>query len=194
MVLQASRWDALKDMGGVLTGFAEHVADRTDAHLILAGPQTSGVADDPEADEVFDDCISLWRALPSDVQRRIHLACVPMDDTDENAAIINALQRHATVVVQKSLAEGFGLTVAEAMWKSRPVVASAVGGIVDQVVPGGPACSSMTPMTLRRSVNAVESLLRGPERRPIAWSTPPASSPSRNSWATVTLRQYAQPV
>ena len=59
-----------------------------------------------------------------------------MDDTDENAAIINALQRHATVVVQKSLAEGFGLTVAEAMWKSRPVVATAVGGIVDQIVHG----------------------------------------------------------
>ena len=136
VVLQASRWDGLKDMGGVLAGFVEHVANRTDAHLILAGPQTSGVADDPEADDVLRECISQWHALPSDVQRRIHLACVPMDDTDENAAIINALQRHATVVVQKSLAEGFGLTVAEAMWKSRPVVATAVGGIVDQVVSG----------------------------------------------------------
>ena len=51
-----------------------------------------------------------------------HLVCVPMDDPDENAVIVNALQRHAAVVVQKSLAEGFGLTVAEAMWKSRPVV------------------------------------------------------------------------
>ena len=59
-----------------------------------------------------------------------------MTDGDEAATIVNALQRHATVVVQKSLAEGFGLTVTEAMWKSRPVVASAVGGIVDQVVSG----------------------------------------------------------
>ena len=50
--------------------------------------------------------------------------------------MVNAIQRHATVVVQKSLQEGFGLTVAEAMWKSRPVVASAVGGISDQVTPG----------------------------------------------------------
>ena len=57
-----------------------------------------------------------------------------MDDPHENAIVINALQRHAAVVVQKSLAEGFGLTVAEAMWKTRPVVASAVGGIVDQVI------------------------------------------------------------
>ena len=51
----------------------------------------------------------------------------------ENAIIVNALQRHATVVVQKSLREGFGLTVTEAMWKGRPVVASAVGGIQDQI-------------------------------------------------------------
>ena len=50
--------------------------------------------------------------------------------------MVNAIQRHATVVVQKSLEEGFGLTVAEAMWKSWPVIASAVGGIVDQVAPG----------------------------------------------------------
>ena len=57
-----------------------------------------------------------------------------MDDPLENAIVINALQRHSAVVVQKSLAEGFGLTVAEAMWKTRPVVATAVGGIVDQVI------------------------------------------------------------
>jgi trehalose synthase len=56
-----------------------------------------------------------------------------MSDPDEAAAIVNALQRHASVVVQKSIAEGFGLTVAEAMWKSRPIVASAVGGIRDQI-------------------------------------------------------------
>ena len=59
-----------------------------------------------------------------------------MDDVEENAAIVNAIQRRADVVVQKSLAEGFGLTVAEAMWKARPVVASRVGGIQDQIVDG----------------------------------------------------------
>ena len=67
---------------------------------------------------------------------RVHLACLPMTDIEENAAIVNAIQRRATVVVQKSLAEGFGLTVAEAMWKARPVVASRVGGIQDQIVDG----------------------------------------------------------
>ena len=64
------------------------------------------------------------------------LVSLPMDDVDENAAMVNALQRHATVVVQKSLREGFGLTVAEGMWKRRAVVASRVGGIIDQVSPG----------------------------------------------------------
>jgi trehalose synthase len=59
-----------------------------------------------------------------------------MQDVDENAIVVNALQRRATVVVQKSLAEGFGLTVAEAMWKARPVVASRVGGIQDQIDDG----------------------------------------------------------
>ena len=64
------------------------------------------------------------------------LVSLPMTDIDENAAMVNAIQRHATVVVQKSLAEGFGLTVAEAMWKHRAVAASAVGGIPDQISPG----------------------------------------------------------
>jgi trehalose synthase len=70
------------------------------------------------------------------VRRRVHLGLLPMEDSDENAVIVNALQRRADVVVQKSLAEGFGLTVSEAMWKGRPVVASAVGGIQDQIEDG----------------------------------------------------------
>jgi trehalose synthase len=136
VVLQASRWDALKDMGGVLRGFAEHVVDHTDAHLVLAGPDTRGVADDPEAHQVLNDCLAIWKQLPDRVRRRAHLACVPMHDPDEAAAIVNALQRHSAVVVQKSFAEGFGLTVVEAMWKSRAVVGAAVGGIREQIVPG----------------------------------------------------------
>ena len=58
----------------------------------------------------------------TEAKERVHLACLPMADLEENAAIVNALQRRANVVVQKSIAEGFGLTVAEGMWKARPVV------------------------------------------------------------------------
>ncbi|CAB4938213.1 unannotated protein [freshwater metagenome] len=137
LVLQVGRWDPLKDPIGVIEGFAEHVAAYVpDAHLMLAGPAPEDVDDDPEALSVLHRARAVRAALPADVRARVHLACVPICDRGENAAVINALQRHATVVVQKSLAEGFGLTVTEAMWKSRPVVASAVGGICDQIVSG----------------------------------------------------------
>lgn len=135
LVVQVSRWDPMKDMAGVMEAFAEHVAPaHPDVHLVLAGPPVRSVADDPEAAVVFNDCVQAWQHLPH--RDRVHLVCIPMDDVDENATIVNALQRHATVVTQKSLAEGFGLTVGEAMYKRRPVVASAVGGIVDQVTEG----------------------------------------------------------
>ena len=136
IVLQVSRWDRLKDPQGVIEGFAEHVAPRTDAHLVYAGPAVEAVTDDPEGGEVLDECRGLREQLPADARERVHLACLPMDDLEENAAIVNALQRRASVVVQKSLAEGFGLTVAEAKWKARPVVASRIGGIQDQIVHG----------------------------------------------------------
>jgi trehalose synthase len=137
LVVQVSRWDRLKDPIGVLTGFAEHVRlEEEPPHLLLAGPDVTAVADDPEGAEVLAEVESAWQDLPRDVRRRVHLALLPMEDAAENAIIVNALQRRADVVVQKSLAEGFGLTVAEAMWKGRPVVASRVGGIQDQIEDG----------------------------------------------------------
>jgi trehalose synthase len=137
LVVQVSRWDRLKDMAGVMTAFVDHVAPQhANAHLLLVGPDVSGVADDPEGAEVLAECIDQWQGLPSDLRSRVHLVRVPMDDLDENALIVNAIQRRAAVVVQKSYAEGFGLTVTEAMWKARPIVASAVGGIPDQIESG----------------------------------------------------------
>jgi trehalose synthase len=138
LVVQVSRWDRLKDMAGVMEGFvrAVDVDGLFGAHLVLAGPDASGVTDDPEGAEVLAECREEWRHLPAAVRDRVHVACIPMDDVDENAIIVNALQRHATVVVQKSLVEGFGLTVTEAMWKGRPVVASRLGGIQDQITDG----------------------------------------------------------
>jgi trehalose synthase len=137
LVVQVSRWDRLKDMAGVLAAFADYVAPANPkVHLMLVGPNVSGVSDDPEGAAVLVACRAARAALPDPVRERCHLACVPMDDADENAIMINAVQRHAAVVVQKSLFEGFGLTVSEALWKSRPVLASAVGGIQDQIVDG----------------------------------------------------------
>jgi trehalose synthase len=136
VVLQVSRWDRLKDMPGVMRGFAEYVAPAGDGYLMLAGPEVSGVTDDPEGADVLADCMALWRSLPAATRARILLVTLPLDDVEENAAMINAIQRHAAVIVQKSLAEGFGLTVAEGMWKGRPVIGSAVGGIQDQIVDG----------------------------------------------------------
>jgi trehalose synthase len=136
IVVQVSRWDKLKDPEGVLSAFAAHVAEESIAHLVLAGPETSSVSDDPEDRAVLEACIEAWHACPPRARERIHLACLPMEDLEENGAIVNALQRRADVVVQKSLAEGFGLTVAEAMWKGRSVVASRVGGIQDQIEHG----------------------------------------------------------
>src|SRR5207249_6928895 len=103
LVVQVSRWDRMKDMAGVMSGFAEHVDHSLGAHLLLAGPAVTGVADDPEAAEVLDECVSLWRKLPHATRTRVHLASTPMADADEAASIVNAVQRHAAVVVQKSL-------------------------------------------------------------------------------------------
>jgi trehalose synthase len=93
----------------------------------------------------------------------VHLASLPMDDPAENAIIVNALQRHATVVAQKSLAEGFGLTVAEAMWKARPVVASRIGGIQSQIEHGVSGLLLGDPRDLQAFGDAVAALLGDPQ-------------------------------
>jgi len=133
-VLQVSRWDRLKDMAGVLAGFVSALATLPgDVHLVLAGPRPDGAAEEPEGAQVAAECLAAWQRLPANQRRRVHLCSLPVDDPDENAHLVNALQRRADLVVQKSLAEGFGLTVTESMWKSRPVLATRVGGIQDQI-------------------------------------------------------------
>ena len=147
----------------MLSAFAEHVAAAVpSAHLMLAGPDVSGVTDDPEGAEVLAECRAAWAQLPESVRKRCHLACVPMDDGDENAVIVNALQRHATVVVQKSLFEGFGLTVTEAMWKGRAVLASAIGGIQDQIVDGHDGLLLPDPTDLDGFAQRLQLLLDNP--------------------------------
>jgi trehalose synthase len=161
LVVQVSRWDPLKDPAGVLRGFVAMVEETPslDAALVLAGPDVTAVADDPEGADVFAELVALWERLPEASRARVYLANLPMADVDENAAIVNALQRHAAVVVQKSLREGFGLTVTEAMWKGRPVVASAVGGIQDQIVDGEHGLLLADPTDLAAYGAAVRRLL-----------------------------------
>jgi trehalose synthase len=158
-VMQVSRWDRLKDPVGVLQAFASHVAPSTDAWLVLAGPQVTSVDDDPEQPEILAAVQAAREKLDRAIRERIVVAQIPMRDLDENALIVNALQRRAGVVVQKSLAEGFGLTVAEAMWKARPVVASRVGGIEDQIESGCSGILIDDPKDLTAFGEAVVGLL-----------------------------------
>jgi trehalose synthase len=165
LIVQVSRWDVMKDMTGVMQAFAEHIINGRDIELVLAGPSVAAVADDPEGLQVLEECTRMWRQLPYAVRRRVQLVCIPMDDVDENAAIVNALQRHASIVAQKSLAEGFGLTVAEAMLKGTPVVASAVGGIVDQVIDGETGRLIQNPSDLAEFGRAITEMLDDDELR-----------------------------
>jgi trehalose synthase len=163
VVVQVSRWDPLKDMLGVMKGFVGHCEGHPDAHLALVGPDVAGVTDDPEGEEVLSECVAEWESLPAAVRRRVHLVSLPMEDLEENAAMVNAIQRYAAVVVQKSLAEGFGLTVTEAMWKARPVVASAVGGIVDQITDGQHGLLLDDPRDLAELGAALARILSDPD-------------------------------
>jgi trehalose synthase len=123
VLTQISRFDRLKDPLGVIAAYGL-VKKRSDCQLVLAG---GGADDDPEGAEVLRE---VREAAASDPDIHV-LLLPPFSDFD-----INALVRGSTVVIQKSLREGFGLTVSEALWKRKPVVAGAVGGIKLQVIDG----------------------------------------------------------
>ena len=162
VVVQVSRWDRLKDPSGVMRGFAEHVVPGGAGYLMLVGPMMSDVADDPEGALVLAECLAQWRPPPDAARARVLLVTLPLEDIEENAAMVNAIQRHAQVIVQKSIAEGFGLTVAEGMWKERPVVGSAVGGIMDQIA-DGTGILLPDPADLAAFGSAVRQLLDSPD-------------------------------
>jgi trehalose synthase len=163
VVAQVSRWDRLKDPRGLLEMLARHLDD-PDLHLVVAGPDSGGVSDDPEGAAVYEEVEAAWRRLDDEVRRRVHLVSLPMHNIEENGAMVNAIQRRADVVVQKSIAEGFGLTVAEAMWKQRPLVGSCVGGIQDQIADGETGALIADPRDLTAFAAAIEAILANPER------------------------------
>jgi len=120
IVTQVSRFDYLKDPMGVIEVY-KRVKIHIDCQLVLAG---GGATDDPEGPRILDQIKSVAESDPD-----VHVIYLPPSSDIE----INALQRASTVILQKSLREGFGLTVSEALWKAKPVIASAVGGIPLQI-------------------------------------------------------------
>lgn len=119
IITQISRFDRLKDPVGVIEAYLQ-VRKYIDCQLILAGGTAE---DDPEGVKVFEEVQEKAK-----MAKDIHIILLPHNDIE-----VNALQRASDVIVQKSLKEGFGLTVAEALWKAKPVVASNVGGIPLQI-------------------------------------------------------------
>ncbi len=147
MIVQISRFDRLKDPLGVIEAF-EMVRKSIDCQLVLAG---GTAADDPESGEVLEEVRRRAEGNPD-----IHVLLVPPESDIE----INALQRAATIIIQKSLKEGFGLTISEALWKAKPVVASAVGGIPLQIKN---KLTGLLCYTVEGAAYALKQLLSNPE-------------------------------
>jgi trehalose synthase len=123
IMLQVSRFDRFKDPVGVVAAY-RLVKKSHDCRLVLAGGTAT---DDPEGAEVLSE---VQEAAGTDPD--VHILLLPPTANLE----INALQRAATIVYQKSTREGFGLTVAEALWKGKPVIGGETGGITVQLIPG----------------------------------------------------------
>ena len=139
IVTQISRWDRLKGWLPLMHAFAAlkrsvyegdpnvdplHRRRLDLVRLVLAGPEPAAIQDDPEALEVLDDLSGAYARLHPAVQDDVALIALPMASREENALMVNAIQRSSTLVVQNSTREGFGLTIAEAMWKRIPVLSN----------------------------------------------------------------------
>jgi len=146
IITQISRFDRLKDPVGVIEAY-QQVKKYIDCQLVLAG---GAATDDPEGMKVLEEVKEKAKQ-----DRDIHILLLPHNDIE-----VNALQRASTVIIQKSIKEGFGLTVAEALWKAKPVVASKVGGITLQIKHkySGLLCHSIEGASF-----AIKQLLNSPE-------------------------------
>ncbi len=151
IVTQVSRFDRLKGFLPLLRGFVRlkemvrkqrtnltrrHGRRLEIARLVLAGSDPRGVRDDPEGQEVLDELTAACLGLDPEIRRDVVLLVLPMVSRKENALMVNAIQRCSSVVVQNSLQEGFGLTAAEAMWKSCPILGTQAVGLRAQIRPG----------------------------------------------------------
>jgi trehalose synthase len=145
LVVQISRFDRWKDPEGVIKAF-KLARKEVEATLVLLG---NVATDDPEGEEVY-------RSLLGEREERIIIL------SRQDGALVNALQRRAAVVVQKSLREGFGLTVAEAMWKGTPVIGGNVGGIRSQIQDG---INGYLVSSIDEAAKRIVQLVKDPELR-----------------------------
>lgn len=145
LIVQVSRFDRWKDPEGVIEAF-KIARKQVDATLVLVG---NVATDDPDGQMVFE-------SLCGSTEDRIRILSV------QDSALVNALQRHAAVVLQKSIREGFGLTVAEAMWKGTPVIGGNVGGIRHQIENG---INGFLVDDIEEAAQRIVDLLTNPELR-----------------------------
>ncbi|MEX2570210.1 MAG: glycosyltransferase [Gemmatimonadota bacterium] len=183
IITQISRWDRLKGFAPLMEGFARLKMRRDDdsgidqlhhrrlelVRLVLAGPDPASIADDPEGVEVFNELVQRYQELDSVTQRDIAFLALPMDSRDENALMINAIQRTSSIVVQNSIREGFGLTITEAMWKGVPILSNRFAvGPRQQIRDGLDGCLIDDPRDADQLAHTMETMLASPDRRD-AW-------------------------
>jgi trehalose synthase len=145
IITQISRFDKWKDPKGVIDAF-NLALKQIDARLVLLG---NVATDDPEGEQVYQNLLKYQNE---------HIIILSREDT----ALVNALQRHAAVVVQKSIREGFGLTVTEAMWKGAAVIGGNVGGIRVQIEDGE---TGYLVDSIEEAAERIIELVRKPEKR-----------------------------
>jgi trehalose synthase len=145
LVVQVSRFDKWKDPQGVIDAF-RIARKQVDCTLVLVG---NVATDDPEGQQIFE-------SLCTCSEERIRVLSV------QDSALVNALQRRAAVVLQKSIREGFGLTVAEAMWKGTPVIGGNVGGIRHQIRDGE---NGFLVQTVQQAAERIAQVIRDPQLR-----------------------------
>ena len=180
IILQVSRWDRLKGWRPLLHAFAKlksRIAktsgDATPrqrrrleiARLVLAGPDPASIQDDPEGKAVLEELKEDYLKLPPELQADVVLLALPMSSRKENALMVNVLQRSASVVVQNSLQEGFGLTVTEAMWKRTPVLGTRACGLRLQIRNGLEGRVNEEPENADMIAELLDEMLRAPNAR-----------------------------
>ncbi|MFZ3048426.1 MAG: glycosyltransferase [Desulfatirhabdiaceae bacterium] len=179
VVAQVSRWDYLKGWGPLLDGFLrlkrryrgkKGAPSRRKtrigiARLVLAGPDPSAIQDDPEGQEVLGSLCQTFIRLKPEEQESVALLSLPMASDKQNHLLVNVIQRCATVMVQNSLQEGFGLTATEAMWKRVPVLGTSACGLRLQIRDRIDGRLTMNPRDPDEIAETLDEMLANPVQR-----------------------------